>query len=385
MTQLRSAILSVGMLLCTGGTAAPPTVRFDPSTVLIVVNDNTPPETGTGGVNAGQYVAERYAAARGVPLGNIAHIRTTMACCDSNPKAWDSWNISWEEFVNDVREPLKAYLKASGLARKIRYIVPTYGVPSHIESHPHGIAGLSVDSFLPLMSSRYADVIPMDNPAYSPDPQVMPRFPTKAYGGPYYIVSRLDGPSAEIAAGLVDKALAAERGISRKSGTGYFDWRHLSESGGGYYVADQTMVGGYESCVSTGLQCVLNDQTATGGMIANAPGALWAWGWYSGAVTNDVYSFAPGAVGAQLTSYTAGSIRYQRPGAWVPLWLERGITATWGATGEPYVDRYTAGDALLNRLWNGYTFGEAVHLATPKLNWKMVFVGDPLYSPKFVD
>lgn len=384
MTRRLCTLIVGGALLlapfiatCAGGSA-------DPSSVLIVVNDNTPPEAGTGGVNAGQYVADRYAAARGIPAGNIAHIRTTMACCDSNPKAWDSWNITWQEFVNEVREPLKAFLKASGLARKIRYIVPVYGVPSHIERHPYGATGLSVDAFLAIMSSRYADVIPMDNPAYSPDPQVMPRFPRNAYGGPYYIVSRLDGPSAEIAAGLVDKARAAESGISRKSGVGYFDWRHLPLSSGGYYVADQTMIGAYELCLSTGLECILNDQTATGGMIASAPGALWAWGWYSFS-TNDVYSFAPGAVGAQLTSYTAESIRYQKPGAWVPLWLERGITATWGATGEPYVNGYTVGDALLNRLWNGYTFGEAAYLATPKLNWKMVFVGDPLYLPRFID
>ena len=233
MTRRLCTLIVGGALLlapfiatCAGGSA-------DPSSVLIVVNDNTPPEAGTGGVNAGQYVADRYAAARGIPAGNIAHIRTTMACCDSNPKAWDSWNITWQEF-------------------------------------------------------------------------------------------------------------------------------------------------------STGLDCILNDQTATGGMIASAPGALWAWGWYSFS-TNDVYSFAPGAVGAQLTSYTAESIRYQKTGAWVPLWLERGITATWGATGEPYVNGYTVGDALLNRLWNGYTFGEAAYLATPKLNWKMVFVGDPLYLPRFID
>jgi hypothetical protein len=112
---------------------------------------------------------------------------------------------TWHEFVNEVREPLKAFLKGSGLARKIRYIVPVYGVPSHIERHPYGATGLSVDAFLAIMSSRYADVIPMDNPAYSPDPQVMPRFPRNAYGGPYYIVSRLDGPSTEIAAGLVTR------------------------------------------------------------------------------------------------------------------------------------------------------------------------------------
>jgi hypothetical protein len=93
MTRLLCTLIVGGALLlapfiatCAGGSA-------DPSSVLIVVNDNTPPEAGTGGVNAGQYVADRYAAARGIPARNIAHIRTTMACCDSDPRAWDSWNI----------------------------------------------------------------------------------------------------------------------------------------------------------------------------------------------------------------------------------------------------------------------------------------------------
>jgi hypothetical protein len=131
------------------------------------------------------------------------------------------------------------------------------------------------------------------------------------------------------------------------------------------------MIGAYELCVSAGLECILNDQTATGGMIASAPGALWAWGWYSFS-TNDVYSFAPGAVGAQLTSYTAESIRYQKRR--VPLWLERhhrhlgrhrraASTATRGRC------------AALERRPFGRRFA-----SPPKAGRKMVFVGDPLFA-----
>ena len=145
------------------------------------------------------------------------------------------------------------------------------------------------------------------------------------------------------------------------------------------------MSAAYDLCVSAGMQCILNDQTVSGGMIGDAPNTLWAWGWYSGPSVNDVYTFVPGAVGAQLTSYTAVSIRRSAAGAWVPLWLERGITATWGATGEPFTFGYAMGHGLLNRLWNGFSFGDAAYLVCPRLGWKMVFVGDPLYRPRFID
>ena len=70
---------------------------------------------------------------------------------------------------------------------------------------------------------------------------------------------------------------------------------------------------------------------------------------------------------------------------WVPQWISQGITATWGATAEPGVGLYAKGDNLLQHLWNGYSFGEAAYIAQPYLNHVMVFIGDPLYRPFFVD
>ena len=384
MSNIRSAFIASTALALAATNAFSVRVRLDPSTVLVVVNDSTPLEPGTGNKGASQYVADHYASARKIPPGNIVHIRVPMGCCENDPKAWDSWTISWQSFKDNVRTPIKQFMALKRLTSKIKYIVPTYGVPSHISRHPYGATGLSVDAMLSIMSTRYADLYALQNPLYNPDPDRMPHVTQKVFRSPFYFVSRLDGPSAQIAAGLVDKALDAERGISRKSGVGYFDWQNRAP-GDGYYVADQTMLSAYNLCVEAGMQCNLNDQSIAGGLIMNAPNTLWAWGWYSGGQVNDVYTFVPGAVGAQLTSYTAGSIRTPAPGAWVPLWLERGVTATWGATSEPYVDRYTVGDCLLNRLWKGYTFAEAAYLATPYLGWTMVFVGDPLYSPRFID
>ncbi len=124
------------------------------------------------------------------------------------------------------------------------------------------------------------------------------------------------------------------------------------------------------------------------------PNALWVWGWYGNAL--DVYRFVPGAVGAQLTSYTALTIRtplnpdpkmysyntVRWGGNWVPRMLEEGVTATWGAVTEPYAVFYAPGGNVFDHLWAGYNFGDSFYIAQNALRWVMVAVGDPLYNPK---
>ena len=121
--------------------------------------------------------------------------------------------------------------------------------------------------------------------------------------------------------------------------------------------------------------------------------ALWVWGWYVPAF--DSYRFVPGAVGAQLTSFTATKIRTpQNPdpalfhwsvarwgGNWVPRMLEQGVTATWGAVTEPYAVYYAPGGNVFDHLWAGYNFGESFYIAQNAVRWVMTAIGDPLYAP----
>jgi uncharacterized protein (TIGR03790 family) len=372
-------LLFAGLALSISSAAA-----ADPTTVLILVNDLVPPEDGTGSTGASIYVGQYYAARRGIPFSNILHLSVRLACCDNDPKAWDSWNIDWQTFDRDIRTPIRNFLESNGLTTHIKYIVPTYGIPVRTRlgaPYPAGLEEdfLSVDSFLttlyagtdaPFVLNPYA----LSQPVYSKDHFDQWQNPQ---GWPMYLVVRLDGPGAMVATGLVDKAISAETTLGPNDGLGYFDY----QDNGNYPVTDGTMVDAYNLAVAHGLPAVLNDQRLTGSMIQSAPNALWAWGWYSGPFDWDGYEFVNGAVGAQLTSYTANNIRYLGLGTWVPLWLLAGITATWGATGEPYTSGYANGDNLLNHFWNGYNFGESAYLASPALNWMMVFVGDPLYQP----
>src|SRR4051794_35327785 len=96
----------------------------DPSTVLILVNDQTPPETGTDGKGASAYVGEYYATRRGIPFDNIVRLSIPNPCCNPDPHDWSNWNVSWDKFDTYVRAPLKAFLESRGIQSKIKYIVP---------------------------------------------------------------------------------------------------------------------------------------------------------------------------------------------------------------------------------------------------------------------
>ena len=104
--------------------------------------------------------------------------------------------------------------------------------------------------------------------------------------------------------------------------------------------------------------------------------ALWVWGWYGMAF--DAYRFVPGAVGAQLTSFTAISIR--TPNNADPKMYTH--TATWEAVTEPYATHYAPGGNVFDHLWAGYNFGDSFYIAQNAVRWVMVAVGDPLYSPR---
>jgi uncharacterized protein (TIGR03790 family) len=347
--------------------------------VLILVNDAVAPAAGTGGKGASVWVGEHYAKRRGVPASRIVHLEVPNT---ADPLAWDSWFLNWQRMEANILEPVRQFLRSRNLTEKIHYLVPVYGVPSHFSGPPEiGGDGWSVDSYLAALNAG-TNRPWLRNPYRAGPVEAAPHF--RDWKNPaswkMYVVARLDGPTPQTAAALVDKAMRAESSLQRSDGVGYFDYRR-QPCCDGMYQADLTMRNAYTQAVAQGFRAVLNDQGETRTLIQDAPDTLWAWGWYSGPSVNKGYRFVEGAVGAQLTSYSANSIRTERPGAWVNLWLRAGITATWGATMEPTVGGYAMGDNLLYHFWNGYNFGESSYLATPFLNHTMVFVGDPLYAP----
>ncbi len=372
--SLIALMLFIGAALCYGQS-------HDPSAVLVVANDDTRPEPGTDGVGASHWVADYYMSKRGIPASNKLVIDSPMACCTWSPAAFDSWSIGLAAYRADIKQPVLDWLAANDPGESIQFIVPVYGVPYSMWDVRNG---MSIDSFL-------ANVLSPSDGAWQANPykaaaydDLNPSFPAWRQANPQaprtFLVSRLDGESAVMAAALVDRALEGES--TPLAGTAYLDYRGVYDPActNGNSRADCSVSNVREIAQDMGLPVVFNNNgNQPSNMIRDAPNAALAWGWYSGPTHWEGYEFSPGAVGAQLTSYTASRIRSERNGGWVYQFLRDGITATWGATTEPFVTGYAMGDVVFAAMRAGLTFGEAAYQATPSLNWAMVFIGDPLY------
>lgn len=197
---------------------------------------------------------------------------------------------------------------------------------------------------------------------------------------PILMVSRLDAPTVELAKGLVDKALEAERSGLR--GTVYFDARGLQPDGptDTYGVYDHslreaaTLAKGrssYEVILD------LNERT-----MSSMPHVALYIGWYRLRSYEDVFSFNPGAIGYHMASAEAVTIHDPHERGWCKNALERGITATVGSVGEPYLDAFPEPARFTRLLLSGkYPLVEVYYLTSRYVSWRMVLFGDPLYNP----
>jgi len=196
------------------------------------------------------------------------------------------------------------------------------------------------------------------------------------------IVARLDGPNVEIARGLVDKALAAER--DGLWGRTYFDARGLDKTNS-YYLGDEWILNAGEICREWGFETTVDKNPGT--FPADFPMSQIAiyCGWYdenvSGPFTLPKVEFMPGAFAYHLHSFSAPTLRSTNQ-FWVGPLLAKGATCTMGCVNEPYLPGTPNVAAFLARLTaGGFTFGEAAWAAQPVLSWQTTVVGDPLYRP----
>jgi hypothetical protein len=195
------------------------------------------------------------------------------------------------------------------------------------------------------------------------------------------MVTRLDGPTAAIARGLVDKALQAER--DGLWGRAYFDARGLTNTH--YKLGDDWIRAAAQVVRRQGFETVLDEAPAT--FPAGFPMSQIGFyaGWYTTHVTGpwaraDV-EVMPGAVAYHLHSFSAQTLRSATT-HWVGPFLAKGVTATLGCVAEPYLDHTPNVGVFFDRLVNGrFSFGEAAYAAIPSLSWQTTVVGDPLYRP----
>jgi uncharacterized protein (TIGR03790 family) len=322
--------------------------------------------------------------------------------------------ISRNDFHDLLQIPLAEKLEASGLwkfgnvsipdtnglpqtiqcvvASKIRYAVLCYGVPLRIANDPNldepqdsslpaifQDNGAAVDSelaWLPLIKNKQRLSGPMRNWTYGTT-NAAALCPTNGI----LLVTRLDGPTADIAMGLVKKSLEAEQ--DGLWGRAYFDARGITNSA--YKLGDEWILASAELCSRLGFDTVVDDKPET--FPADFPMsqiAIYA-GWYSpdadGPFAQPTVEFMPGAFAYHLHSYSAATLR-STVKSWCGPLLAKGATCTMGCVDEPSI-QFTPNVAAFLGRWtlNQFTFGEAAWAAQPALSWQTTVIGDPLYRP----
>jgi uncharacterized protein (TIGR03790 family) len=153
-------------------------------------------------------------------------------------------------------------------ASKIRYLVLCYGVPVKIAPDPNLKEVVAedikpelrrdeaaVDSelvWLPIIKMHVTLSGPLRNWVYGAT-NTAQLDPTNGI----LLVARLDGPTATVAKGLVDKALEAER--DGLWGRAYFDIRGLPK-GDSYYLGDEWIQQGSDICRDLGFETTVDDK-----------------------------------------------------------------------------------------------------------------------------
>lgn len=336
------------------------------NTRVLVVHNNAVPDSIS--------VANYYAAQRSIPASNRCAISSSSQT-----------NITLAQYRSIIEAPLRACLNAVG-TQKILYIVMTYGVPYVIsDQRPY-----AVDSFVADLWNNYTDTLiakyPTKTHSYYSDAQAegqyYPRFVSLAThrADPtamlIYSVWRLDGPSATLARGLVDKAKLAEAG-GGPIGQACFDRRtglnNLGDTG--YNQGDWDILRAAGFLRQAGIPVLEDDKAAE---IPSCPNAGFYTGWYS-LRYNDVFTWNIGAIGWHLDSVSAEQPR--NPAYWAPGAIAKGITATTGSTGEPYLTGMARSSGVFRNLLEGANVGDAFLRNTRWLKWHILYLGDPLYTP----
>jgi uncharacterized protein (TIGR03790 family) len=363
--------------------------------VLVIYNAQMP---------ASEAVARHYAQRRSVPDSQLLGLRLP-----------DSGTISRADYISGIQEPVRRHLVEKGLAEwvpdsssppqgrkatprnrlrlirsEIRYLLLCYGVPwyiphdSSMRSETEGIPAqflrndASVDDELALLPRLgFNDPI-----ATSPNPVVGATNAAQIHPtNGVFMVTRLDGPTPEIALGLVDKALEAEsRGLW---GHAYIDLRAITN--GPYWWGDRMITNAAVAAKRLGFDTFVDNQPASLGVGYPLSQVALYVGWYDSGVTGPFYrasvEFLPGAFAYHLHSFSAANLRSASEN-WVGPLLARGATATMGCVAEPYLE-FTPNPAMFLERWGyvGMTLGEAATAAHPVLSWQTVVVGDPLYRP----
>ena len=368
----------------------------NPGDEVVVVYNNRMPESKS--------VADYYALKRHVPTNQIFGfdlppsedmtrtqyrdaLQKPLAKMLEQEKLWHIGSVVVPETTNSA-----ARVDWRPIESKIRYAVLCYGVPARIVEDPALVEvgqdkmrpemrrnEAAVDcelALLPMIEQKYMVTGPLRNPFYTVT-NAAAFHPTNGI----LLVARLDGPSADISRGLVDKAMQAEaKGLW---GRAYFDLRGVTDAG--YKLGDEWIRAAAEITRLAGFEVVVDTNAATFPLAFPMSQIAFYAGWYDGQVsgpfTRPSVEFMPGAFAYHLHSYSANHVRSASEN-WVGPLLAKGATCTMGCVVEPYLQGTPDMGVFFGRfVIYGFAFGEAAYACQNSLSWMTTVIGDPLYRP----
>lgn len=193
------------------------------------------------------------------------------------------------------------------------------------------------------------------------------------------MVSRLDAPTPKLAEGLIRTAIEVEKtGLFGKL---YLDARGLKSDKNVYGVFDEDIRKTAKILQKSLLTIVLDNRPELFGP-GDAPSAALYCGWYSLANYKDAFEWSRGAVAYHVASAECRSLHDHKKNYWVKRMIEKGVIATLGPVAEPYLDAFPPPSLFFPLLMSGkYTLVEVFAMTNPFLSWRMVLIGDPLYTP----
>ena len=347
-------------------------IAAEPGASVVVVYNSDMPES--------KQVADHYAKRRNVPAAQIFGFPL--------PKGEA---ISRVDYLERLEKPLLEKIGTNASSWTFRYVLLCYGVPTKIlpdlelkEDLPTTLqtelrrTDCSVDSQLACIALKQKPLWagPLPNRHYA----ATNAGPLQPVNG-VLMVTRLDGPSAGIAKGLVDKAIEAE--TNGMWGRAYVDARGITN--GGYKLGDDWMRTTAQLVRRLGFETELDDKPATfpAGYPMSQIGIYV--GWYEQGVCGPFgqpeVEFVPGAFAYHLHSFNARVLR-SATDYWTGPLLAKGATITFGSVEEPYLTGTPDFATFCSRLIVlGFSFGEAAYAAQSDLSWQTIAIGDPLYRP----
>jgi len=315
-----------------------------------------------------QNIGSHYQRARGIPPTNVCRITCSTAEL-----------VSKQEVEQNIREPIRQFIISHGLQNTIDYIVLTKGIPLAAD---YGDASgyYAVTSILTCVSqpSRQTYFV---NP-YGPTALSPPETAWSHQLFDLYLVTRLDGYSAQLVKAMIDRglspALDGKFVLDGKTGTKYT------------YATMNNRLGQAASLLAQQGFDTFYDNTNlfVGGMCGLM--GYYSWGSNDSSYTWPVYTsniFVPGGI---ADSYVSTSARtFNVPANWpnyggqslMADLLLTGLCGAGGYVSEPGGTTTTYATTLFDRYTKGYNLAESFYAACPELIWKTTIVGDPLTSP----